>query len=157
VIKWHRCITFLCLVGVCVAACQSKTPTRETDVAAPQTWIDAPLGHSVLPIARHEIIAHATNPNGIASFEFSVNGEVIATDPVLEKSDHTLAQMSQMWSPAVPGTYLLGVRAAGPDRTFGLPAEVRVVVGSGQSPTESRTPMRRPPPSRHQVPTGPRH
>ncbi len=155
--KCYRCIAFLCLVGVVVVACESKTPTRETGVAAPQTWIDAPLPHSVLPIAPYEIIAHATNPNGIASFEFSVNGEVIATDPVLEKTDHTLAQMSQLWSPAVPGTYLLGVRAAGPDRTFGLPAEVRVVVGSGQSPTESRTPERRPPPSRQRVPTGPRY
>ncbi len=101
----------------------------------PQAWVDAPLDGSELPLAPYEVVAHASSPNGIASFEFSVNGVVV--NPALVNPDQpgqTLAYVMFEWTPPAPGTYRLSVRAADANGRFGPPAGAFVTVGRGDAP-----------------------
>jgi hypothetical protein len=75
-----------------------------------QSWIDAPLNNSNLPLAPVKVISHSSDPSSIVQVELSVNGTVIRTDTNQDTS-RTLVMMSQEWIPSTPGTYTLQVRA----------------------------------------------
>lgn len=103
----------------------------------PQAWVDAPIDGSELPLAPYEVVAHASSPNGVASFEFSVNG--VVENPTLvnpDQLDQTLAYVMFMWTPPAPGTYRLSVRAADASGGYGPAAQAFVTVGRGEAPPE---------------------
>lgn len=79
-----------------------------TTAAGPQAWIDIPLDNTTLPLETLNIIAHASDAGGVASFEFYVNDQNILSPATI---DHKrLESMQIQWSPPGPGTYLIGVR-----------------------------------------------
>jgi hypothetical protein len=119
-------ILILLLGGLLMAACGPATPGP----GGPQSWIDAPLYGSSIPLAPYEIIAHAAFPSGISEFELSITGQGPQTIPApADQSGQTLVYINHMWTPPAPGTYLIQVRASGPDGAYGPAAEAQVHVG----------------------------
>ena len=103
-----------------------------------RAWIDAPLPGTSQPLGPVEIVAHASSPSGIASFEISLNGQPLATaSPDADSFDPNLMFMRHSWRPAAPGTYLIEVRAMDASNQAGPAAQVMVVI----SPKETITPL----------------
>lgn len=126
-------LTFV-LANILVAACGPQN----SGLSAPQSWIDAPLHGSTIPLAPYQIVAHAAFPSGISQFELSITGQGPEIVPApADQSGQTLVYINHMWTPPAPGTYLIQVRAAGPDGTYGQMVEAQVHVGDV---TETETP-----------------
>jgi hypothetical protein len=125
-----------------LAACGPQTAPQVGFASANQAWIDAPLPDSHLPLAAVEIVAHAANPDGIASFEIDLNGQLLAkTVPDPASIDQTLMYTRYSWQPSAPGSYRIEVRAFDRNNQPGLPAQVTVEVGEPTpSPTATLTP-----------------
>ena len=124
----------LALTGCTQSAVPSQTPGS-------RSWVDAPLPGSTLPLAPVEIIGHANNPQGVRSYELSVNGQTQQTN-LLEPDQmgEALAYFSTSWDPPAPGTYRLSIRSAGEDGVMGDAAEVTIQVGQ-LPPTSTSTPV----------------
>lgn len=117
-----------------VAACSPADSAPAS--SGPQSWIDAPLPNSTMPLAPLNVISHANDPEGVHSFELSVDGQVMDVSDVAKGGvPEPLAMMTQQWAPPGPGTYLLTVRASGPDGTYGQAATVYVHIGSPPTST----------------------
>jgi hypothetical protein len=104
------------------------------------------LDGGTIPLAEYEVISHANDASGISAFELSVNGEVIRVDAVeSDQQGLAIAHIGQDWLPAVPGNYLLAVRAANSNGDYGPQAFAQVKVGevpeeAEQTPIASVTP-----------------
>jgi hypothetical protein len=98
--------------------------------SAPQSWIDAPLPASTIPLAPYQITAHAGFPSGISQFELTITGqEPVIIPAAADQAGQTLVYINHMWTPPAPGIYLIQVRAAGPDGAYGQVVEAQVQVG----------------------------
>ncbi len=119
------------LVIVLSAACGPTSSAIPEDVpTGPGAWIDAPLDGSTIPLASYDVVSHASDPGGMSTFELSVNGQVVSTDPAGgDQAGQTIAHISQPWLPPAPGTYLLEVRAANGNGDYGPSAFAQVQVG----------------------------
>ncbi len=138
--------SFILLLMV-VSACGPGKALQSEFTGGSQAWIDAPLQGSHLPLAEVEIVAHAANPDGIASFEIDLNGQLLTkTDPDPGSLDQTLMYMRYSWLPAAPGSYLIEVTAFDRDNQPGTPAQVVVQVGE-QTPTITPTEIQTPTPT----------
>ena len=126
-------------ISLIAAGCPNQQQAVLPDVDAiigPQAWIDAPLDGMTIPLASYEVVAHASSSNGVASFEFSVNG--IVENPTIVNPGQVgqmLAYFMYEWTPPAPGTYLLSVRGFDSNGEPGPSAEARVVV-EGEVPAE---------------------
>jgi len=133
------------LVLLAASACgpQAVSPAPFA-ASSSQSWIDAPLPGSHLPLAEVEIVAHSANPDGISSFEISLNGQLLAkTDPETGSIDPSLVYTRHSWLPAAPGTYLIEVKAFDTNNQPGPTAHVVVEVGEPTptiTPPETQTP-----------------
>jgi hypothetical protein len=105
--KWII-IVILC-VGI--AACnQSPDITDQPVVAAghSQTWIDAPLPNSIIPMHPYKIMFHSTSPVEITEFYIDIYP---GTDPhnffipVSNVVNGTLFYGEYIWTPPAPGRY----------------------------------------------------
>lgn len=77
--------------------------------AGPAAWIDRPLDGDEVPFSQAVTIqAHASDADGVASFEFFVFENPLGVVPA---SGERLGEASLEWQPPEPGVYLLGVRA----------------------------------------------
>ena len=103
-----------------------------------RSWIDAPLAGSSLSLGEVEVVSHSASTAGVAQVELSVDGDVVATDPVSE-AGATLSTQRQSWKPSGPGNYTLAVRAKGGKGSWGEPS--RVVITIGGEPTSTPTPI----------------
>ncbi|KAA3643197.1 MAG: hypothetical protein DWQ07_22020 [Chloroflexi bacterium] len=75
----------------------------------PQAWIDQPLDGTNLPVdTAITIQAHASDDQGVASFEFSLDEQVLNT---VNAAGTRLGDAAMEWTPQEPGTYLIKVRA----------------------------------------------
>src|SRR6476469_2490035 len=54
------------LLGAFVLIGCTARPSEVAAGGAPRAWIDAPLNGSSLPLGQVDLVAHATDPNGIA-------------------------------------------------------------------------------------------
>jgi hypothetical protein len=130
-------IFFLALLVL--TACGPQTVSPSGFSGNNQAWIDAPLPGSHLPLAEVEIVAHSANPGGIASFEISLNGQLLArTGPEIGSIDPSLVYTRYPWLPAAPGTYLIEVKAIDTNDQPSFPVQVVVEVGD-PTPTETIT------------------
>ena len=122
-------LLLLTLMGIALVAA-SCGPQAPAIALGPSVWIDKPLPGSTIPVAPYEVVSHASSPQGIMSFELSVDGEVIATNDVpADQQGETLAYIMQVWVPDGPGVYELSVRAMDTAGDFGPMAAVMVTVG----------------------------
>jgi hypothetical protein len=119
------------------AACNAIGPQNSSQ-SKPQSWIDAPLDGSALPLAPVEVVSHSSDSNGVAVVQLSVNGIVIQSDANLDQTK-TLVTMSQAWMPQTTGNYTLLVRAQNSAGAWGDYAQAVVTV-QGTVATPTRTP-----------------
>src|SRR5580765_37216 len=104
-----KCIRFVLLsLVLALAACQpSAAPTGAAIAQVPvqaQSWFDAPLTGSQLPLAPVDVISHHYSPTGVSQIELSINGVALRTDPNPDPAS-TFLNITQSWLPAGPGTY----------------------------------------------------
>jgi len=139
-----KIIALIILLALVLTACGPEKALQSDFTGGSQAWIDAPLQGSHLPLAEVEIVAHASSPDGIASFEIYLNGLLLAqTSPDPGSMDQSLMYMRYSWLPAAPGSYLIEVKAFDRNNQPGSPAQVFVEVGEPTStitPTETQTP-----------------
>jgi hypothetical protein len=124
----------LILVSMGIVSCNKSVPVRPTPPFN-QTWIDAPLHESTLPLGTHTIAYHAAGDPGIEAFEVRVDGVVIDTIAPLTTGPGgtpmgTLFYGESSWTPSGPGTYLVAVRSRNSGGPFGAPVQVQVTVES---------------------------
>jgi hypothetical protein len=100
----------------------------------PQTWLDRPLDGSRLPLGPVTILAHASDADGVSSFEFSIDGDPLATVPA---SGGRLGEATAGWTPTEPGTYTIGAIAT--DSAGNVGSEATSVVTVGDLPEASPT------------------
>lgn len=131
-------LLMLILLGSLLVACG---PQELAQFSAPKTWIDKPLPGS-LPLPGpndppYDVIAHAAFADGISMFEVAITSFSTETVPVpADQSGQTLVYMTHPWKPQAPGLYLIQVRAAGPDGTYGQMDEVQVQIGGVEESDE---------------------
>ncbi len=120
---------------------QSNTGAGEVNGGITQAWFDFPVDGMVLALKPYELVSHVTDPGGIAQVEWSVNGAVVATDPI-GKAVETVNELSEFhyrWTPAQPGEYLISVRPQSTGGTWGTPAKVRVTIPGELTSTPTPT------------------
>ena len=101
-----------------------------------QTWIDAPLHNSNLPLLPYKLVFHGASFVGVTEFEIQINGALIGTVPPVSSGSGgpqygTLFLGEYEWTPPAPGTYLVQVRAKG-NGQFSSPDQVQVTVNGGK-------------------------
>jgi len=122
------------LFAVFLTACT----LNEASGAQTQSWIDAPLNNSTLPLAPVKVISHSSNLAGISQVELSVNGTIISNDKNQDTSQ-SLIVMDQTWTPSAPGSYTLQVRAQSTSGQWSDYAVVNITVEN--APSATLTPM----------------
>jgi len=98
----------------------------------PMTWIDRPLDGSQLPLGPVTILAHASDADGVSSFEFSIDDDPLATVPA---SGGRLGEATAGWTPTEPGTYTIRARATDSAGNVGSDATSVVTVGEVLTPS----------------------
>jgi len=132
---FFRISTFV-VIALSAACAPTSSLSLEGFPAGPGAWIDAPLDGSTIPLAAYDVVSHASDPGGMSTFELSVNGQVVKTDPVGgDQAGKTIAHISQFWLPPAPGTYLLKVRATNANGEYGPPAFAQVIVEGEAAPS----------------------
>jgi len=119
-------------MSVLLAACGSPGQ-------GPMTWLDQPLDGSRLPLAPVTILAHASDPDGVASFEFFIDQDSLATAPA---GGGRLGEATVGWTPAEPGTYTIRARAVDSAGNTGSEATSVVTVGELVEPSPTAPPGR---------------
>lgn len=125
----------LCLL---LAACGSP---EQPAAGAPQAWFDMPLPDTIFfPPNPCQVVAHGASVNGVALFEFSINGAVTASIPSPEGQE-TLATFHYPCSLLQPGRNLLEVRASDAAGNWSDYAETTVILAGARrnDPTSTAT------------------
>jgi len=124
-------LTILCpalfLVILALVGCAASS------TQGPMAWLDEPLDGAALPLEPTEIMAHASDADGVAGFEFYVNGALLVRSPA---EGGMLANATAGWDPDRVGVYTVAARATDSQGNVGPYAEAQVTVGTVQaSPT----------------------
>lgn len=80
----------------------------QAGAAGPQTWIDAPLDGSTLPLGPVIVRSHAASEGGTVQAALLVNGAQVRVDQAADGSA-ALIEFVQNWTPGNPGDYVLQV------------------------------------------------
>jgi len=123
------------LISIFFAACDGPIETLAFPTSPPgpnQTWIDAPLPNSTLPLLQYKLVFHGASFVGVTEFEIKINGVAEAAVPPLTSSSGgsqygTLFTGEYNWNPPAPGIYLILVRAKG-NGIYSSPDQVQVTV-----------------------------
>ena len=76
---------FIAILIIGLTACEGSPEIPDVRIGSlSQTWIDAPLPHSTIPLLPYELTFHGASPSGIAELEVLINGE--STKNVLPSS-----------------------------------------------------------------------
>ena len=108
----------------------------------PRTWLDRPLDGAALPLEPVTVQAHASDADGVASFEFFVDDVLLVTAP---GGGGRLGEATVGWTPTTIGTYNIRARAIDSQSNIGSEATSLVTVGElpVASPTASPAPEER--------------
>jgi hypothetical protein len=115
------------MAALLLVACGAPAP-------GPMTWLDRPLDGAALALAPVTIQAHASDADGVASFEFFVNEAPLVT---ASADGGRLGQAMVEWNPTEPGTYT--IRARGIDSQGNVGSDAISVVTVGRMPEPSPT------------------
>jgi hypothetical protein len=72
----HKLVSLLFVGMLLLAGC---APRSADQLAGPQAWIDSPLDGSSLALAPLELVAHGSDPGGIITIEFSIDGASVGS------------------------------------------------------------------------------
>lgn len=97
----------------------------ESTTGGPQTWIDKPLDNTTAPLAPMSIMVHASDSEGVASLEFSVDGQPYK---VVSVNGARMETRTINWNPAGPGTYRIEARAVDTNGNIGSTATSLVII-----------------------------
>lgn len=130
---WRKLFTFtICLL---LAAC--NLPGQQATTSSPQAWFDMPLPDTVFyPPDPCQIIAHGASPNGIALFEFSINGALASNVPAPD-SKQTLATLNTACPPLISGKNLVEFRVKDNSGLWSDSAQTTVFLAQDISVTET--------------------
>ncbi len=92
----------------------------------PSAWIDQPLDRARFPLQPIQITTHASAPDGIAGFEFFIDGVSIG-ETAAAGGRIELAEMT--WDPQEPGIYLVSVAATDSAGSVGDMVSSTVFIG----------------------------
>ncbi len=128
------------ILSIVLAACDQPKRATALPTSPPgpsQTWIDAPLHNSTIPLLPYKLVFHGASFVGVTEFEIQINGALIGTVPPVSSGSGgpqygTLFLGEYEWTPPAPGTYLIQVRAKG-NGQFSSPDQVQVTVSGGKS------------------------
>jgi hypothetical protein len=115
----------LVLILALVACAPSSTQ-------GPATWLDQPLDGARLTLGPQEVTAHASDPDGVASLEFYVDGTLLVSSP---SGGGVLEHSTVGWNPSRPGVYTVSTRATDGQGNVGAAAKAVVTVGEVASPS----------------------
>jgi len=117
--------TILCaalfLVVLALVGCAASS------TQGPTAWLDEPLDGAALPLEPTEIMAHASDADGVTSLEFYVNGALLVRSPA---EGGMLADATVGWNPSRSGVYTIAARATDSKGNVGPYAEAVVTVGT---------------------------
>jgi hypothetical protein len=105
-----------------------------TVAQGPMTWLDRPLDGSKLPLTPVTIQAHASDADGVASFQFFVDDTPLVT---ISADGGRLGTAMVEWNPSQPGTYT--IRARGVDNQGNAGSDATAVITVGELPQASPT------------------
>ena len=105
--------------------------------SGPTTWLDQPLDGAKLPLARLVIMAHASDDNGVSSFDFFIDQQSLVS---VAASGVRFGEASVEWQPPAPGTYTVHVRAVNSQGNAGPDAISVVTIGEIVSQPTIATP-----------------
>ena len=121
----------LLLTGLLLVACAPSS------TQGPTSWLDQPLHRAKLPLEAQEVTAHASDADGVASFEFFVDGTLLVQAPA---GGSMLADTMVGWNPGTPGVYTISVKATDSQGNTGPESTAVVTVGELEgSPAASPT------------------
>lgn len=124
--RWSFICRIVVLVLVLVlAACA-------TQGQGPMAWLDQPLDGSSYPLGPITVQAHASDADGVASFEFYVDETSLVT---ASAGGGRLADATVEWNPTEPGTYTIRARAIDSQGNAGSYATSVVTVGLLPTPS----------------------
>ena len=160
--RLHRTLCFLVLVACllfsgCNLPGTASTPTPVPKFGAAQTWIDAPLDGSTIPLAPYEIVMHAYDPGGVTQVELKANGSLLASIPN-PSPGQSFATLKYIWIPAAAGNYTLAASAQGQNGPPGYEAAALVTVSDASpTPVDTAVPSDTPTPVHTSSPTITQH
>lgn len=139
---------FIVLIIVGLTACEGSPDVADLrNEGQSQTWIDAPLPNSTIPMLPYKLLFHGASASGIAEFDVWING--VLTKVVLPSSTNngTLFFGEFLWTPVAPGTFLIEVKAIGNGQDSSSDQVYVTVMGDedeGDTPIPSATATTRP-------------
>ncbi len=133
-----KVLVIFLLLGLVLSGCNKPFRAAVSPLSAPpsvpsQTWIDAPLDNTNLPLEPYTIVFHATSLDTVNEFEIWINGVFSASVRAALSGEGgsisgTLFYGEYLWTPPAPGSYLLLVRAKAGEQP-GSFDEVMITVG----------------------------
>ena len=140
-----------------LAACNPSEEQTNTNV---QAWFDMPLPNTVFYSSDPcQVIAHGASQGGIAAFELSINGNVVANVPNAN-TNGTLGALTHGCSPLQPGENIIEVRAQDSAGAWSESTQTTVFLAEAETnvevpppPTEFLTPTFTPVPTLTPTPT----
>ncbi|MFV1948558.1 MAG: Ig-like domain-containing protein [Anaerolineales bacterium] len=93
--------------------------------SGPAAWIDQPLDGSQLKLEPVAVTAHASDSDGVSSFEFYLDDELVQT---LSAGGDRLGEASWQWSPSQPGEFTIRVIPIDNQGNRGEAAQVQVFI-----------------------------
>lgn len=127
--KWVLWFGLFLVLSLSACAAQSTGPS---------VWIDQPLDGSTFPLQPLPLTAHASDSDGVASFEIYLADELLQT---VSAGGGRLGEVSWEWLPPEPGDYTLRVEAIDSQGNQGPGAEVDLTItGPGAAQDEVFTP-----------------
>ena len=137
-----RLLFVLLLIALLLGSCGPSTPTSPP--GPNQTWIDAPLPNSTLPLLQYKLIFHGASFVGVTDFEIKINGVTEAVVPPVSSDSGgsqygTLFTGEYNWNPPAPGIYLVQIRAKG-NGIYSSPDQVKVTIVGDALESAKHTP-----------------
>ena len=120
------------IFGLIVLLLTLSACTLPNGGGGPQAWLDRPLDNATLPLAPLTIQAHASDSDGIASFEFYVNDTLLSS---VSSTSGRLGEASYEWRPSAPGIYSIKARATDLSGNVGLYATSLITITGEATPS----------------------
>lgn len=113
-----RTFWFVLILLLTLSACSSQS-------SGPSAWIDQPLNGSEFPLQPVILTAHASDSDGVASFEIYLADELLET---VSAGGNRLGEAVWEWLPPGPGEYTLRVEAIDSQGNRGPGARVDLTI-----------------------------
>jgi hypothetical protein len=121
-----RLIAILLITGISSCNFPQNSPVISINSGA-NTWFDAPLDGTNLPLAPYPVVIHSFDPGGVAQVELSVNGVVL--ENLKPSTNSGLSVFKYSWVPKQTGNFILRARSQGQGEKWKSEAIVNVVIG----------------------------